>query len=271
MPVVVITPSKATPKKVCKYIMQEKKTCNELKFSSYCEPDHFDKDFEMVQDAHNRCQKIDSRKYYHIKLSWATKDEVTPEHAKEMAMRFCEETNLRGCQYAGSIHTDTKTIHAHIVVNNVRVEDNEYGKAGYSYQATKSGRELMMEKANEIAKEYGMLYSLVKPDKEAEKRISREEIEVQRKGKTSWKDTLREKINEAIEKTQSFDGFRKYLHDEHSVDVMEGKNGKLKYFPNGFHEGEKGCPARRLGAEYERDRIENKFMERNMEYERERY
>ena len=156
MPVVVITPSKAKPAKVCKYIMQKEKTNDDLKFSSFCEADRFDKDFETVQKAYNRCQKTDGRKYYHIKLSWATKDDVTPQQAKEMAMRFCEESNIKGCQYAGSIHTDTKTIHAHIVVNNVRVEDNEYGKPGYSYQATKQSRELMMDKANELAKEYGL-------------------------------------------------------------------------------------------------------------------
>lgn len=268
MPVVVITPSKATPKKVCKYIMQEKKTCDELKFASYCEPNRFDKDFELVQDAYKRCQKVDSRKYYHIKLSWATRDEITPQQAKEMAMQFCEETNIRGCQYAGSIHTDTKTIHAHIVVNNVRVEDNEYGKAGYSYQATKSGREMMMEKANDIAREYGLLHSVINPERLKEKCFTKEELRVMEKGEASWKDILREQINNAKENTNSFKEFREYLSSEYGVEMLENKKGKLRYFPKGITEGERGCPARRLGDSYDKEGLEREFRERSREDER---
>jgi len=269
MPVVVITPSKARPTKVCKYIMQNEKTCDDLKFSSYCEPNRFDKDFEMVQDAYKRCQKMDSRKYYHIKLSWATKDKITSQEAKEMAMRFCEETNISGCQYAGSIHIDTKTIHAHIVVNNVRVEDNEYGKAGYSYQATKQSRELMMDKANEIAKEYGLLHSVINLEREVEKRFSKEELKIREKGEVPWKDLLRKQISDAIEHTNSFQKFKEYLSSEHGVELKENKKGKLRYFPNGIDEGERGCPAKRLGEFYDKEELEREFRERTREDERE--
>lgn len=268
MPVVVITSSKATPTKVRKYIMQKEKTNDDLKFSSFCEADSFDKDFETVQKAYNCCQKKDSRKYYHIKLSWATRDDVTAQQAKEVAVRFCEESNIKGCQYAGSIHADTRTIHAHIVVNNVRVEDNEYGKAGYSYQATKQSRKLMMDKANEIAKEYGLLHSVINPEREIEERFTKEELKIRDKGEKSWKDMLREQIKDAKEHTNSFQEFKEYLRSEHGVAITENKKGNLRYFPNGTEGGERGCPAKRLGESYDREELECEFDERNREYER---
>lgn len=211
MPVIIISPSKAKVGKVCRYIMQEGKTRDDLKFGYGCTPDEFDMDFDLMNMAYMKRNDPERRKYYHIKLSWAREDQVTPEDAKEMAIMFCEQTNLKGCQYAGSIHTDTGTIHAHIVVNNARFEDSEYGKAGYSYQATRKGRVEMMQIANDLAKEFGYLRSVIPENQRSKERYSRGEVELYKKGEIPWKDKLRWDIDEAKRRAKDITHWKELL------------------------------------------------------------
>lgn len=270
MPVVVISPSKAKAGKVCKYIMQEKKTRDELKFGCGCTPDIFDKDFELLDKCYMKKESTDRRKYYHIKLSWAREDCVNPKDARDMAIKFCEQSNIKGCQYAGSIHVDTGTVHAHIVVNNVRFEDNEYGKAGQCYQATKKSREKMMQVANELAKEYGLLRSIIPEKGKAKERYTRGEVELYKKGELPWKDKLRWEIDEAKRRAGNSRQWKKLLKNEYGVDVEENKKGQYRYYPNGKKDGERGCPGKRLGSDYEKENIEKYFRERELLYDRER-
>ena len=270
MPVIVISPSKAKAGKVCRYIMQDKKTLNELKFGSACTPNQFDKDFELLNMAYMKRDNPDRRKYYHIKLSWARDDHVDPEDAKEMAIKFCEQSNIKGCQYAGSIHVDTGTIHAHIIVNNVRFEDNEYGKAGQSYQATKESRGKMMQIANELAIEYGLYHSVIPEKEKAKERYSRGEVELYKKGELPWKDKLRWELEEAKTRAGNIRQWKEILKNEYGIDIEENKKGQYRYFPNGKKEKERGCPGKRLGSDYEKDNIEKYFQERELLYERER-
>ena len=64
------------------------------------------------------------------------------------------------------------------------------------------------------------------------------------------------------ENTDTWDDFKEYLKEQYGVDIKENKKGQLRYFPNGKQDGEKGCPAKRLGEEYEKGEIERFFHEK---------
>lgn len=265
MPIVIIKPSKALPKKIREYVMRADKTRDELKFSYGCTPDSFDKDFQTIQNVFQKCQQFNDRKYYHIKLSWAKKDNVRPEIAKEMTERFCQQTNICGCQYAGSIHVDTETIHAHILVNNVRLEDNEYGRRGYSYQATMNSRKEMMQRANEMALEYGLLYSYIPEKRKVKEYYRSEEIQIEKRGGKSWKKELREKINSAAERSENLESFINCLK-KYGIEIKEDKKGEFRYLLQGETIEEKGCPARRLGENYRKQYLEERWRGKDREY-----
>lgn len=262
MPIIVISPSKAKAGKVCRYIMQDGKTRNDLKFGYGCIPDKFDKDFELMNMFYMKANDTDRRTYYHIKLSWAREDQVTPEDAKEMAIKFCEQTNLKGCQYAGSIHTDTGTIHAHIVVNNARFEDSEYGKAGHSYQATRKSRAEMMQVANDLARKYGYLQSAISENQRAKEKHTREEIELVRKGKMPWKDTVRNAVDESKVQTNDINHWKELLKKKYGINVKENRKGNYVYILSKNQKDEIECSGYKLGTDYEKKSIVNYFSQK---------
>lgn len=168
MPVVIITPSKATPKKIHDYILQPEKTEHlngRFLIGQYCEPKVFDRDFYLFDKACGKSFDTKRRKYYHIKISFAKDEDLNPFVLRSWAARFIDHTNLKGCMVAGAIHTDTVKrggcYHMHLIVNNTRFETNEYGKRGYSYQVSNRDLREMKMVANELCREFGFEKSII--------------------------------------------------------------------------------------------------------------
>jgi protein rlx len=92
------------------------------------------------------------------------------------------------CECVIATHTDTQTVHAHIVVNAVHpitgrklhFNDDDYTK--------------LKDMANEIGKEFG--FSSLDFRKKAENKRTNDERHILLKGGTSWKEELREVIEE---------------------------------------------------------------------------
>lgn len=258
MPVIIITPSKAKPTAVQKYIMRADKTRDDLKFSQGCSPDSFDQDFVLMHRAYDKCHLKHNVKYYHFKISWHPDDHVPASDAKEMLKEFCKATNLVGCQYAGSVHIDSNTTHGHIVVNNVRMYDSEYGKAGYCYSQNPKCRRKMMDIMNQITLDHGYTHSIVDYTKHAKERLSYGEKELIKKGKLPWKEELRLQIQDGIQQAISLETFKEYMQNAYKVIVKERKN-HLMYFTEAMSNQDRGCPARRLGDAYDKELIETEI------------
>ena len=133
-------------------------------------------------------KKFDERKYYHFKLSCARKDNVSPEqahlYAQELAAILFPDDE---CVIA--THTDTKTVHSHIIVNAVNPI------TGKKLRITESDYTKMKDEANRLGSEFG--YTKTDFRKRAQNKRTTQESHIILKGGTSWKEDLREVIEEA--------------------------------------------------------------------------
>ena len=134
MPLFKCSAGKATPKKVIAYITDKNKA-ELVSVRNLFEDEDFARQFTDTQNLFGKGKKFDERKYYHIKLSCARQDNVSPQQAQRYAEEMAELLfPEHECVIA--THTDTKTVHSHIVVNAVNpitgrklhITSDEYGR-----------------------------------------------------------------------------------------------------------------------------------------------
>ena len=79
-------------------------------------------------DTKLRYKKADGRMYYHLLQAFHPDENLTPETAHEIALRFAEE-NFPGYEVLVATHVDRNHIHSHLVINSVNAE------SGYKYHS----------------------------------------------------------------------------------------------------------------------------------------
>ena len=110
--------------------------------------------------------------------------EVTPEQCNQLGLELAEKI-APNHQVAVYTHTDKDHIHNHIVINSINLE------TGKKYQSNKQQRELVKLQNDEICRKNGLSV----PERDTAKlRYTQAESALLDKGKTSWKDELRENI-----------------------------------------------------------------------------
>ena len=130
------------------YVMREEATEMKLIDGIMCSPDTALEEFRLVKQLYG---KENGRQYYHIVQSFSTEDDLTPETAHEIGMRFVQSfERFRGYQAVVATHVNTDHIHNHIILNSVNCE------TGYKFHQT---RDEMLEAklfSNELCREYGL-------------------------------------------------------------------------------------------------------------------
>lgn len=122
---------KSTPKKAIDYITREDKAAY-VSVRNLFEDEDYAEQFADTMRQFGKGKKFDERKYYHFKLSCARKDNESPEqahiYAQELAAMLFPNNE---CVIA--THTDTKTVHSHIIVNAVNpiTDVKNYGERLY--------------------------------------------------------------------------------------------------------------------------------------------
>lgn len=171
--------------------------------------------------------------------------EVTPEQANELGYELAQKV-ASGHQVAIYTHTDKDHIHNHLVINSVNLD------TGLKFQA--HGVEAI-EKVKEINDEICLSHGLTVPEEPAQIRYTAAEKSIlERPGQTSWKDEIREKIEQAKQTTPNFDAFKEKLADN-GVNVIErGKTVTYQHVAEN-----KKVRAKKLGADYEKETIINGF------------
>lgn len=193
--------SKSTPKKAIAYITREDKAAF-VSVRNLFEDEDYAEQFADTMRRFGKGKKFDERKYYHFKLSCARKDNVSPEqahlYAQELAAILFPDDE---CVIA--THTDTKTVHCHIIVNAVNPI------TGKKLRFTKSDYTKMKDEANRLGSEFG--YTKTDFRKKAQNKRTTQESHIIMKGGTSWKEDLREVIEEAKRSSSTQEEFISHL------------------------------------------------------------
>ena len=249
MPLFKCSASKAKPKNGIAYITDEKKA-KIVSVRNLFEDEDYAKQFDETASRFGKGDKFDERKYYHCKLSCARQDNVSPEKAHAYAEELTAKL-FQNYECVIATHTDTQTVHSHIVVNAV---DPITGK---KLQFNKQDYVKMKDEANRIGKKYGF----TETDFRKRGKNSRTAIEkkIMLKGGISWKEELREVIAEATKNSTTPDKFKEYLEKCYGVKITRDGKDYSYLHP----EKQKPIRGEKLGTNYTKKEILRKIDEQN--------
>lgn len=261
---------KSTANKVISYITREDKAL--IVSSQHLDDSRpYAQQFKETYKLHNKGINFDERKYYHFKISCDPLDNITPQQSHKLAEKIAQRLfNNHECII--STHTDKPTIHSHIVVNAVSFE---------------SGLKLRLDKSNnkdtsyagskdivqEIAKEMGLTpmdwRKAVKEKRKKTKTLTDGEYKIkQRLGEDwsneSWKEVLRNLIDEAKNLATSRKMFEKYLKDEYGIEMPRNTAKTVSFMHP--HVKDKAVRGEKLGSDYTAEALD-KAIVRNKEVE----
>lgn len=178
--------------------------------------------------------------------------EVTPEQCNQLGLELAEKI-APNHQVAIYTHADKDHVHNHIVINAIDLE------TGKKYQSNKQQRELLKRENDTICRSHGLSV----PERDtAHLRYTQAESALIDKGKTSWKDELREQIENAKAHTSDFKSFSEHLEKSGIEFKVRGKN--VSYKPENVNKWVRG---KTLGQDYDKGALEHEF--KNKERERE--
>lgn len=249
MPLFKCSASKAKPKNGIAYVTDEKKA-KIVTVRNLFEDEDYAKQFEETASRFGKGDKFDERKYYHCKLSCARQDNVSPEKAHAYAEELVAKL-FQNYECVIATHTDTQTVHSHIIVNAV---DPITGK---KLQFNKQDYVKMKDEANRLGKKYGF----TETDFRKRGKNSRTAVEkkIMLKGGTSWKEELREVIAEAIKNVATSDKFKEYLEKCYGVKITRDGKDYSYLHPN----KQKPIRGERLGTNYTKSEVIKRIEEQN--------
>lgn len=249
MPLLKCSASKARPKNGIGYITDLKKAAI-VSVKNLFDDEDYAKQFEETVARFGKGEKYGERKYYHFKLSCARKDNVTPEKAHAYAEEVAEAF-FKNYECVIATHTDTQTVHSHIIVNAV---DPITGK---KLQFSKQDYVKMKDEVNAIGRKYGFTETEFRTRGKNSRTAAEKKIIL--KGGTSWKEELREVIAEAVKKTKSPEAFKDYLNKCYGIKITRDGKDYSYLHPN----KQKPIRGERLGTNYTKSEVIKKIGEQN--------
>lgn len=212
-----------------------------VKSSINCDIDNVRASFRAVREIYGKNDGVQA----HTIIQSFKPGEVTAEQANALGRELAERV-AKGHQVAIYTHDDTEHIHNHIVINSVADE------TGKKYQINAKKRHEIKDMNDEICRENGL--SIV--EKKQEIRKTQAEIELEKKGVMTWKQEIREVVEEAKEKAKRKEEFIEKLKENH-IGFKE-TNKTVTY----IHSNGQKIRGKRLGNLYDKEEIELS-LERN--------
>ncbi len=191
--------------------------------------------------------KTDMTQGFHYVLSFPPDSKVTPDMADTIAAEFCERLLGEDFYYAYAVHNDKAHIHAHIIFDSVSRID------GHKYHSPRGDWERKVQPiTDELCKEHGLPVLSF-----GEERVGTTYAQWQRdktenrdgKNAYTWYDIIRDDIDEAVQRSGTYEEFLKVLQSEH-YQIWDGKYLSLK--PYGRR---KSVRSRSLGDGYGKEQI----------------
>ena len=235
---------------VLQYTMQDEKTVaddgNKYVTGVNCTPQSAYTEFNNTKRLYG---KTDNRLFYHFVQSFSVDENISPQTAHEIAVRFAEETEkFQGFEIVVSTHCDRDHIHSHFVMNSVNAE------SGRKFHISESEVEMLMQKSDALCREYGLSVLKSKPPTERAKPMNDREYRSAEKGE-SWKIRLEAVISNAMQTAASKEHFIMLMEAEgYGVKWTDTRKNITYTTPDG-----KACRDSKLHL--------TKFLKESMEYE----
>lgn len=213
-----------------------------------CDIEYAKQEFRAVQVQWN---KTDGIQAHTVIQSFDPKDPISPQQANEIGQIMAEKI-APGHQAAVYTHTDSDggKIHNHIIFNAV---SHETGKKLNTSGLLNKSRAI----SNELCLERGL--SVIR-ERSAELRYTQAEQGLNKRKIDSWKDEVRQIVDDAKKQCRNPKEFEQYLGKYGIGMTSRGKEGKITYqHPNG-----KKVRASKLGDLYEKESI-NKALSLRVE------
>lgn len=229
MPLFKGTSSKARPQKAIEYITRPEKAAF-VDVLNLDEGEDYARAFEATAAYYGKNGSLGERKYYHFKFSAARSDGISPEKHQAAAMELARRL-FSDYECVIATHTDTATVHSHIIVNSVSFAD------GRKLHCDDREYRAMKDLANEVGIEYGMTpldWRAAKAVKkwELENDMAVEYAEAEKRivlrGGTSWKEELREVIDYAKAAAFDWTSFEEILN-EYGVTFSRDTNKTVSF------------------------------------------
>ena len=235
--------SKATPKKIVQYLINKEKTEEKLISGQGCTPENIAQEFNATQELYN---KTDGVRYHHVVQSFSPDDNITPEKAHALGKELAE-SQFKDFEVFIVTHTDKDHIHNHFVVNSVSFEN------GNKYRATNKSLWDIKRESNKLCERENL--KTIDLDKKASEKLTTGELRMALRGQIPWKDELRQCISIAKEKTSNFADFNQFLKNNYGIETRITKKTISYKHP----EREKPIRGSKLGADYDKEVLENEF------------
>ena len=249
MPLLKCNAGKAKPQSAIGYITSPKKA-EIVSARNLFEDEDYAKQFEETAALYGKGKGYNERKYYHFKLSCARQDNLTPQEAHKFAEEVAAKL-FQDYECVLATHTDTDTVHSHIIVNAV---DPLTGK---KLQFSPRDYIAMKDEVNRLGKEHG--YTETDFRKRGKNSRTAAERKIMLNGGVSWKEELREVIVEAIGKSHNEQEFKDYLKACYGVEIT--RSGKdYSYLHPQKQEPIRGA---KLGTNYTKSEVLRKLGEQN--------
>lgn len=159
---------------------------------------------------------------FHIIHSFSNKDKIDPELAHEISMKWAEKVFNKSDVYISSTHINEKHIHTHFIVNNVGID-------GSTPCMDFAWHRMARNISNELCKEYGLTNSIIETQRgKAKVRYSNWYEYDNFKANKSWKQTIREDIDNLIPKVKNLDDLFSSLQAQGYDLKLNGKYAALK-------------------------------------------
>ena len=215
-----------------------------------CDVDYAKSSFKQTRALYGKENGVQA----HTVIQSFKPGEVTAEQCNQLGVELAKKI-APNHQVAIYTHTDKEHVHNHIVINSIDLE------TGRKYQSDKKQRDFVKRSNDEICREHGLSV----PERNTAKlRYTQAEKSLIEKDQYSWKDDLREKIENAKDHTSDFKSFSEHLEQSGIEFKVRGKN--VSYKPENVNKWVRG---KTLGEDYDKGALEYEFERREREEEKE--
>ena len=249
MPLLKCSVGKAKPQSAIGYITNPKKA-EIVSVRNLFEDEDYAKQFEGTAALYGKGKSYNERKYYHFKLSCARQDDLTPQEAHKFAEEVAAKL-FQDYECVLATHTDTDTVHSHIIVNAVNP------LTGKKLQFSPKDYIAMKDEVNRLGKEHG--YTETDFRKRGKNSRTAAERKIMLNGGVSWKEELREVIVEAIGKSHNEQEFKDYLKACYGVEITRSGKDYSYLHP----QKQKPIRGAKLGTNYTKSEVLRKLGEQN--------